>query len=121
MELEHLGDTFVRINNVPLPVVTRIFRQAADENAWVAVEASNEVDPDDTVNVQITLPYAGKEGENIAKEINKHMKRVKPKLNARIPFKAKRLGSYFNIKDKVKKEHEHNKVYATKCLDCDVR
>ena len=104
MELDHLKDTFIRINNFPPSVVTRIFRQVADENARVTDDQQNEVEPDDTVTVQMTLPYAGKNGEDIAKEVNNHMKRVKPKLKARIAFKAKRLGSFFNIKDKVKKE-----------------
>ncbi len=48
------------------------------------------------------------------------MKRVKPKLKARIAFKAKHLGSYFSMKDKIKKENEQNLVYETKCPDCDV-
>ena len=120
MELQHLYNTFVVINNFPPSVVNRIFNQVADENAKVIVEPQNKVEPDDTVTVQMTLPYGGKEGESVAKEINKHMKRVKPNLNVRIAFKAKRLGSFFNIKDKVKKEHEHNLVYETKCPDCDV-
>ncbi len=79
-----------------MPVVTRTL-----ENARVTVEPPSEVEPDDTVKVQVTLPYAGKGGESITKEINKHMKRVEPTLKARIAFKAKRLGSYVNIKDKV--------------------
>ena len=121
MELEHLKNTFVEINNFPPTVVTRIFKQVAEEQAKETVEPPNEVEPNDTVTVQITLPYAGKQGEIITKEINKHMKQVQPKLKARIAFKAKRLGSYFNIKDKVKKDHEHNLVYEIKCPDCDVK
>ena len=120
MELEHLKETFVKINNFPLIVVNRIFKQVADENAIVLEAQQNTVEPNETVTVRITLPYAGKKGEDIAKEINSHMKQVKPKLKARVAFKAKRVGSYFNIKDKVKKEHEHNLVYETRCPDCDV-
>ena len=120
MELEHLKDTFININNFPLPVVTRILKEVADENARSPNDEQNNVEPEETLTVQITLPYAGKKGEDIAREIHHHVKRGKPKFNARIAFKAKRVGSFFNIKDKIKKEHEHNLVYETKCPDCDV-
>ena len=91
MELEHLKSTFTEINNFPPQVVARILKQVADEQIRVPI-VINEEEPvvvEPVTTVQITLPYAGKEGENIIKEIKKHVKQVQPKINTRIAFKAK--------------------------------
>ena len=99
-------------------------RQVAVEQANLnrSNQNNNTIDTNNTTEetlVQITLPYAGKQGEVILKEINKHMKKVKPKVKARVSYTAKRLGSVFGIKDKTQKCHEHNIVYSVKCPDCD--
>ena len=39
------------------------------------------------------------QGELIAREINQHFKNVQPNIKARVCYRAKRLGSAFNIKD----------------------
>ena len=104
MELEHLKSTFTEIKNFPPQVVARTI-QVADEQIRVPI-IINEEEPvvvEQVTTVQITLPYAGKEEEIVIKEIKKHVKQVQPKINTRIAFKAKRLSSFFNIKDKVKK------------------
>ena len=123
MELDHLKKTFIEVNKFPHSVVKRVLRQVAIEqnqtNTTQTIEDETSVQPDQKV-VITTLPYAGKKGEDIVKEIKKHLKKYKEhNLSTRISFKAKRLSSCFNLKDKIAKKHEHNVVYEVKCPDCD--
>jgi len=122
MELDHLEETFVEINNFPRKVVKRVFRQVEQDlrNKPASITATITEQNQEQKIVQITLPYAGKTGEIIVKEINKEFKKLNNQnLKARFAYKAKRLSSCFNIKDRIKQEHLHNVVYEISCPDCD--
>ena len=41
------------------------------------------------------------------------------KTKGRFAYKAKRLTSSFNLKDKIEKKYQHNVVYRVDCPDCD--
>lgn len=61
------------------------------------------------------LPYFGEVGESILNKFKKEVKALLPKeIKSRIIFKGKKLGTFFNNKDKVKKEHLSNMVYGFK-------
>ena len=61
----------------------------------------------------ICLPYKGKEGENIISTFKKRISKILPaKIKPRIVFKGKKLGSFFSLKDPIKRAHQTNLVYG---------
>ena len=64
----------------------------------------------------LVLPYKGERGQIIIKSISKAVKKILLQ-NHIIPnvYKSKKLGSYFNIKDSAKLEHQHDLTYLTQC------
>ena len=59
------------------------------------------------------LPYKGKEGETVMKKLKSQLQNVLPKsIKPRIIYKGKKLGSFFSLKDQVKKEHLSELVYG---------
>ena len=67
----------------------------------------------------MTLPYKGKEGENIIKKMNKELKNViQSNIKLLITFKSRKLESFFGVKDKTNPKHKHNIVYMGSCPDC---
>ena len=46
---------------------------------------------------------------------------ISTNTKARVAYKAKRLATCFNLKDRVQKKHEHEFVYEVTCLDCSVK
>ena len=62
------------------------------------------------------LPYKGEKGEKLIKSLNKHVKKVLPENHlSRHAYRSKKLGSFFNIKDQTKLEHNHDLNYLVKC------
>ena len=43
------------------------------------------------------------------------------KVKARVAYKAKRLATCFNRKDREHRKHEHEVVYEVTCPDCDLK
>ena len=63
----------------------------------------------------ICLPYKGLAGEQIINKFKGVLKSSLPRnVQPRITFKGKKIGSCFQVKDKVSLEHESNLVYAFK-------
>ena len=63
----------------------------------------NTLDTEDKKKmIQTTIPYAGKKGELIAREVHSCLKRHPVKT--RISYRARRLGSIFNVKAKILKK-----------------
>ena len=119
MELQHLKKVFIEINNFPSAVVKRIIKHVGREHQQQQ-PPNNNVELEETKIIQATLPYAGEKGEQVIKEMKKHIKRLKHhKFDTRLSFKAKRLASRFQLKDQVKKKHVHDVVYEIECPDCD--
>jgi len=125
MELDHIRSTFTNINNFPTKVINRAMREIAQKEKEKLIPAVNitenpEPEPIQDKIIQITLPYAGKKGELIMKEVNKQFKNLQHhKIKGRFAYKAKRLASSFNLKDKIEKKYQHNVVYRVDCPDCD--
>ena len=70
---------------------------------------SNEV----VVFPHIILPYKGDEGDRVINKFKNTIKRVLPsRVKPRYIYKGKKLGSFFKVKDRVKKEHQTDLVYA---------
>ena len=119
-ELQHLERVFIEINGYPSEVVRRIIQQVKRKNRETSTEVANiEPTTERPKETLIILPYAGVQGEKIGKEIISVMKPVfQDKVVTKVAFKAKKLSSCFNIKDKNPIQYEHNLVYRINCPDC---
>ena len=57
------------------------------------------------VSLMLNLPYAGDEGEKVVSKMRKYISntvnKVKKKVSVSAVYKASKLGSRFNIKDKI--------------------
>ena len=116
-ELDHLRTVFVKMNNYPTEVVKRVMTQVKSqiEKSNVQQEVSETV-TEEPKEAMVVLLYAGLKGEQIGKEINTTIKSIFPgKMIAKVAYRAKKLGSCFNIKDRNPLTHEHNLVYKFKC------
>ena len=87
-------------------------------NLNITTNNKSNINNDITNTSQILVsPYKGERGQRIIKSINKTVKKVLPQNHVTQNFyKSKKLGSYFNIKDSTKLEHQHDRTYFTKCL-----
>ena len=69
--------------------------------------------------LSLNLPYAGDKGERILTKLKKYTSNIvnknKKSVTIRAIYRSKRLGANFNIKDKIKFEHQHNVVYHAEC------
>ena len=66
----------------------------------------------------LVLPCKAKSerGQRIIKSINKVIKKILPQNHViQNVYKSEKLGSYFNIKDSTKLEHQHDLSYLTQC------
>ena len=65
------------------------------------------------------LPYAGDEGEKVVSKMRKYISntvnKVKKKVSVSAVYKASKLGSRFNIKDKIAFKNRHNVLYHAHC------
>ena len=60
----------------------------------------------------LVLPYKGEKGEKLIKSLNKYVKKVLPENHvSRHAYRSKKLGSFFNIKDQTKLEHNNDLTY----------
>ena len=64
----------------------------------------------------LVLPYKGEKGETLIKSLNKHVKKVLLVNHlSQHAYSSKNLGSFFNIKDQTKLEHNNDVTYLVKC------
>ena len=62
----------------------------------------------------LVLPYEGERGQRIIKSINKAVKKILYQNHVtQNVYKSKKLGSYFNMKDSAKLEHQHDLTHLT--------
>ena len=81
--------------------------------------SNEETDDEQPETVTLHLPYAGDEGSTVIsklqKNIMKTINRTRKKVKLGTIYKATRLGSRFNLKDKISAENQHNIVYHGGC------
>ena len=79
-------------------------------------QSSDEEKP---VTMTLNLPYAGDKGEKLVSKVQKYIantvNKTKKKVSVNAVYTATRIGSKFNIKDKIHFEHQHNVVYHAEC------
>ena len=126
-ELEHITETFTKKNDYPNGLVQEIIRSERLLNA----ETTNVRTPNETESAEaeeqeekpsqlsLILPYTGKKGEELVKKVKKYISnsinKEKKLVSMQATYRARRLGSNFNIKDKISLENQHNVVYHAKC------
>ena len=68
----------------------------------------------------ISLPYKGKQGENVICSLTSTLDKVLPQdVEPKFVYTGTKLSAKFQIKDKTKDERKHDVVYYAKCPKCD--
>ena len=75
-------------------------------------EGTTDAEVPEEVHPYISLPYKGLKGDRILRELKQMIKRCLPNVIPRFTFKGKKLGSFFRVKDKVKRGHQTDLVYS---------
>ena len=94
----------LEINNFPRNVVKRVFRQVEQDLRDIPATDNNITEQTIEPNiVQITLPYAGKIGETMIKEINKEFIKLKDQnLKPNLPTKLNDCRHVLTLKIRLK-------------------
>jgi hypothetical protein len=123
-ELVHLKKVFCTINDYPEALVEEIIKNEKDRHNQ---PITNPTECDETkmdeeqeeIQLMLSLPYAGKVGEQIVEKVQKYVKKKASNGNKKVRvnavFKSMKLSSRFPLKDRTKPEHQHNVVYYVKC------
>ena len=122
--VESLEDSlFTKKNNYPNGLVEEIIKNERHLNSQAPVaeeadEAKNE-DEEKPISLTLNLPYAGVKGEQLVRKVTKYISKTvnksKKVVTMQTVYRAKRLGSNFNIKDQIAFQHQHNVVYHGEC------
>ena len=118
-ELLHLKNVFIKINGYPSRVVHQVLHEVKEDerrkkNAPQHQEEHTE-EEDNTVKPYICLPFRGLDGEKVLRRFRDDISKILPKeIRPRLIYKGTKIGSYFQVKDKVKTEHQTDLVYGYK-------
>ena len=129
-ELVHIQNVFCEFNDYPQKLVETIIeneqtsymlQQEAESTprATQVEESHEETEEEIPVELTLHLPYKGEVGsvivsklqKSILNTVNKNWKKVK----VGTVYKATRLGSGFNLKDRIAFENQQNIVYHGGC------
>ena len=123
-EISHLKAVFKDINGYPSRIVHKtlvdVRKRLDDENTVEPPATTTDANNDNSVKTtdtqeitpHMTLPYKGTEGQDIIREFRKKIDNFIPKtVRPRIAFQGKKVNSFFQLKDKVKVEHQSNLIY----------
>jgi len=117
-ELMHIKYAFIKKNNYPPQLVQKMIHQGIEKLRSNNNLVEKEGDKEKFVGLTLNIPYGGIIGENLIKKMKESiMKKLGSNIKIRILYKAVKLGSKFQMKDKTKKEHMHNIIYKINCPD----
>ena len=129
-ELVHIQSVFCDYNDYPQKLVETIIRDertsqrlqqeaTGTPSATQAEESHEETEEEKPVELTLHLPYAGEAGSAIVTKLQKSIlstvNRNRKKVKVGTVYKATRLGSRFNLKDKIAFENQHNIIYHGGC------
>ena len=131
-ELAHIQKVFCDLNDYPPKLVETIVKnetsnhriQEADGALPRSLDDTEESTDSNTEEEQPTavtlhLPYAGVEGSamisKLQKSISNTVNKTQKKVKVGTVYKATKLGSRFNLKDKIAFENQHNLTYQGGC------
>ena len=118
-ELDHLRYVFQKHNNYPKWIIKQVAKQVKDQNIHSNADkvptVANDL-PTNSKSHTLLLPYDVQKGEHLVRSLRKDMHRALPEnVQARICSTGTKRGTKFNnIKDPVKKSHQHDVGY---CLE----
>jgi hypothetical protein len=132
-ELAHIENVFTMINGYPRSLVKSTIKKVKrqiDEltapNSDVGEDTTEDTDNSDENNdpkvLMLKVPYAGKKGESLMKDLNNTLQKNLPEnLKCRIVHTGTKISRHFNIKDKVDPKHLSNFIYGHDCQNkkCD--
>ena len=125
-EIEHLKFVFSKINRYPDNVIKNTSKSLEEKIRLETLpigsepsmneEGANEISTENITHPYMVLPYKGDLGNKILHKFKNRVFNLLPaSVSPRIIFKGKKVGSFFPIKDKVKKEHRSDLVYEYEC------
>ena len=124
-ELRYLEKVFVERNNYPRWLVKQMMKKVLDEQTNrnvpnVTINLPNEDSHRSIKTPLISLPYKGKQGENVIRSLRNTLDKILPQdVEPKFIYTGTKLSTKFQIKDKTKDEHKHDLVYYGKCPECD--
>ena len=119
-ELDHLRYVFQKHNNYPKWIIKQVVKQVKDQNIHSNADRAHTVANELSTNSKshtFLLPYNVQKGEHLVRSLRKDIHRTLPEnVQARICYTGTKRGTKFNnIKDPVKKSHQHDVVYYAAC------
>ena len=124
-ELNHIQQAFCDLNDYPRKLVETIIRneqnnfQREQLDRDITEEEREEKEEEKPVALTLNIPYAGGVGEEMVSKLKKYIcntvNKFEKKVSISAVYKATKIGSRFNIKDKIAFENKHNVVYHTDC------
>ena len=116
-ETRRLQKVFQERNQYPKRVVENVINKEI-ETTKTEIKPNNISQNDNNAKTKVTLtiPYAGKKGENLVKKLRKELEAItENKLDIGIIYKSTKLATKLPVKDKTKLDHIHNVTYHIKC------
>ena len=99
----------------------KVFDEQTNRNVpAVTINLTNEDSHCSIKTPLISLPYKGKQGENVIRSLKNTLDKILPQdVKPKFIYTGTKLSAKFQIKDKTKDEHKHDLVYYGKCPECD--
>ena len=114
-EVNHLKKVFTKINGYPSKIVHKILhevRESTNKETTPPTQQNTETETN-VVKPYICLPFKGCDGEKVVRKFKNNLNKLLPKeIKPRFIYKGTKIGSFFKIKDNVKREHQSNLVYG---------
>ena len=109
-EIDYIRKVFTVNSDYPLKVVNHIIDQELSQSLEVeAVETKNH---NTEQNLQLLVPYSGKQGHQLLPKMKKQLKTTLPDdIKTINSYKRTKLSTKFPIKGKTDFQHKHNIVY----------
>ena len=117
-ELKRIEREFIEINRYPKWIVNQLKEECKLVNEQYHRNIETKIDSNTVATTihMFVLPYKDEKGEKLIKSLNKHVKKVLPENHiSRHAYRSKKLGSFFNIKDQTKLEHNNDLTYLVQC------
>ena len=121
-EISFLKNVFMKVNGYPSRVVNKTLwgmrktiskEKELERNSDIRHTINIDPPKTDEIFTHMSLPYKGLEGENLMKTFKSYLSRILPRnIKLRIIYKGKKIGSFFTLKDHVKKDHMSELVYG---------
>ena len=128
-EIRLLKQIFKDVNGYPQRVIDKCHREiknkmtttppgAEEQNISNSVsstqntrDTAEETPPQEVSQPMLVLPFAGKQGEQVMKKLNRGMPE---NLKLKVVYTGRKLSSLFSLKDPINKNHQSNLVYYYK-------